>query len=163
MRGKRKERPMSKIRMKPRVSNWETVAFILIHQITGLTGKHFTRIQLMSSQNITMAIDCLVRLNHKTDPEHPEASLQHAIQKLRNKGYIIFHGDGNYELTDAGIDERDRIMREMNLAQPSDLFNYVEQTKIENEKELTDKILKLFKNMSKEQIQSALSMVNKKT
>jgi len=148
--------PMSRTSMKLRTSNLETVAFILIYQITGHAGKLFTRIQFMSSQNMKMANDWLVKLNHKKEPEHLEESLQGTLQNLRDKGFIIFHGAGNYELTRTGVNENIHINYEINFW---NINEQIEKIKSKDKEEIIDKAAELFKGMSTEQIRSALNMI----
>lgn len=84
-------------------SNWETIAFILIDKVLVLNNPHFTRTQIMSSDNMDSAITISKILGHKKRPTHPEETLQKTIQNLRDKGYIEFFGQGEYKLTEDGF------------------------------------------------------------
>lgn len=99
-------------------SNWETVAFLLIRKIIISDKSHFSRSQLMTAENLTVAISFLSILGHKERPDHPEETLQRTIQNLRDKGHIIFHGRGEYSLTSQGIsrmtEEHEKITRILN-------------------------------------------------
>jgi hypothetical protein len=82
-------------------SNWKTIVFLIINKITNGNQIVFYRTSLMS--NIDLAIDISHILGHKKNPEHPEETLQKAIQNLRDKGFIEFLGNGKYILSKDGI------------------------------------------------------------
>jgi DNA-binding PadR family transcriptional regulator len=119
---------MKRILLQVRKSNWETVAFLLFYDFLITTGKKFTRSALMRSDNIDKVVKWLTRLNHKAHPEHPEQSLQRKIQDLRNKGFIVFHGNGEYELTDDGVAECHRVANEF-ISQIGSIDDTIEEFK----------------------------------
>ena len=56
----------------------------------------------MSYSGLETARKFLIFYSHKKDPNRLENTLQRTIQNLRDKGYIIFFGDGEYRLTERG-------------------------------------------------------------
>lgn len=85
-------------------SNWETILFLIINTMT-IQGKvrSFCRTQLLRSKNVDAAIMFSKILGHKARPEHPEETIQGTLQKMRDKGFILFKGNGYYELTPFGF------------------------------------------------------------
>lgn len=132
---------MSRISLKIRKSNWETVAFLIIHKFLRVTGKKFYRIELMRAENIDNAVDWLKQLNHKKYPKHPEETLQRTIQNLRDKGFIVFHGQGEYELTKAGVEECRRVASEFG----QDIDEAIELRKEDHKTELLEEVKKMLK------------------
>lgn len=150
---------MYRISLKIRKSNWETVAFLLIYDFLTTTGKHFVRPDLM--KNVDKSVDWLQHLNHKKNPEHPEETLQRTIQNLRDKGYIIFHGQGEYELTELGITECYRVADELNV-QFMDIDNIIQTVKEEYNVESIEKAEALIKKLSPDQIKMILEKLKNK-
>ncbi|MCF6247205.1 MAG: hypothetical protein L3J69_07565 [Desulfobacula sp.] len=150
---------MTKISLKIRKSNWETIAFLLIYDFLKTTGKYFVRSELMRMENIDKAVNWLKHLNHKKHPEHPEETLQRTIQNLRDKGYIIFHGQGEYELTQPGIKECKRVARELNV-QVSDIDETIQVVKNDYKVETIEKAKEIMKQLTPEQMKSVLQKVN---
>lgn|GEM_PF-4239044 len=85
------------------LSNWEGVAFMLTQKATAGKFPTFIRSEFMSTNNLKFAINLLQVVGHKHRPTQPEATLQRTIQNLRDHGYITFYGNGEYELTQEGI------------------------------------------------------------
>ncbi len=146
---------MAKISLKIRNSNWETVAFLLIYDFLKTTGKCFIRSELMRLENLDKAVNWLQHLNHKKDPKNPEETLQRTIQNLRDKGYITFHGQGEYELTNPGVEECERVARELNV-QVADVDETIQMIKEEYNAETTEKARKIIAELSPEEINSIL-------
>jgi DNA-binding PadR family transcriptional regulator len=144
-----------KIPLKTRSSNWECVAFIIIYNFLISTGRQFTRSSLMNSENIDKAVKWLYRLNHKEYPEHPEATLQRTLQNLRDKGYIIFHGQGKYELTEDGISECYNVVSELN-DQLCNIEETIERIRDEWQSERLEEVKKQLQNMSPEEIDNLI-------
>ena len=89
-------------KMNLRGGNWETIACILIKKILVVKNPHFSRSELMTTEHLDFAVTLSSALGHKSKPQHPEETLQRTIQNMRDKGFIKFHGDGEYELTELG-------------------------------------------------------------
>lgn len=139
---------MARISLKIRNSNWETVAFLLIFDLIKRTGsKSFVRSDLM--KGIDKAVGWLRQLNHKNHPAHPEETLQRTIQNLRDKDYILFHGQGEYELTDPGLSECNRVAKEFITGIDESILKCQEDHLIEN----VEKLKELTQGMSLEEIQ----------
>jgi hypothetical protein len=146
---------MKKISLKIRDSNWETVAFLIIYEFSRTTGKHFSRSELMKPGNIDKAVKWLQHLNHKNFPTHPEETFQKTIQNLRDKGFIIFHGQGEYELTKLGIEECRRVANELNV-QVSSMDETVKMVKANYEAETMEKVKEILEGMSPDEISELL-------
>ena len=142
-----------------RKSNWETVAFLLIYDFLKTTGRRFVRSQLIRTENIDKAVKWLQHLNHKKYPEHPEETLQRTIQNLRDKGYIIFYGQGEYELTESGIYECERVANQLNV-QIADIDETIQMVKEKHDIETIEKTKEIIKTLSPEEIQSLLKKLN---
>ncbi len=97
-----------------RASKWELATFLLIYDFLKTTGKRFTRKEFVKAENMKKIFMWLKQLQHEIYPKHAEASLQRVLQKLRDKGFILFHGKGFYELTKKGVKECQRVARELN-------------------------------------------------
>ena len=89
--------------------NWELIVFALIFRVTRGKGPRFYRTELFSTKNIDIAVDWSRKLGHKKDPQHPEETMQRTLQNMRDKKYILFHGQGSYELTTIGSLVLDRF------------------------------------------------------
>ena len=146
---------MKTISLKIRDSNWETVAFLIIHEFVRTAGKHFFRSDLMKTENIGKAVKWLQYLNHKKFPTHPEETFQKTIQNLRDKGFIIFHGQGEYELTKLGIEECRRVANELNV-QVSSMDETVKMVKSNYEAETMEEVKAILKGMSPDEISELL-------
>jgi hypothetical protein len=83
-------------------SNWETVALIIIKKLLVGNNLRFSRSELMTYSNLENARKLLIFCFYKEDPQKPENTLQRTIQNLRDKGYILFLGNGEYKLTVKG-------------------------------------------------------------
>jgi hypothetical protein len=103
--------------------NWVTIACILIKKILVGNNPHFSRSELMTTENLDFAVTLSSALGHKEKPQHPDKILQRTIQNMRDEGFIKFHGNGEYELTKAGLE----IMKEI-----ADRFPYKELKKAMN-------------------------------
>jgi len=150
---------MKKISLKIRNSNWETVAFLIIYDFLRTTGKRFNRSELIRTENIDKAVKWLQHLNHKKYPEHPEETLQKTIQNLRDKGFIIFHGQGEYELTKPGIEECQRVANDLNV-QASNIDETIEVIKNEYESETIEKATEILKGLSPDEIYNILKKID---
>ncbi len=107
---------MYKICPKGRTSFWQNIAFLLMYDFFKKTGCRFTRKELMCAENIEKAFTWLKLLQYdEIYPKHAESTLQRTIQNLRDKGFIIFHGEGNYELTHKGVEECKKVKKELNI------------------------------------------------
>jgi len=58
--------------------------------------------------NIDIALNWLDAFGHKKLPKTPEETLQRTIQDLRDRGYILFLGNGEYKLTKKGLNTLDQ-------------------------------------------------------
>jgi hypothetical protein len=152
---------MTTISLKVRNSNWETVAFLLIYDFLRTTGKAFSRSELMRTENMDKAVKWLQHLNHKKYPTHPEETFQRTIQNLRDKGFIIFHGQGEYELTKEGIEECRRVANELNVRLTS-MDDTVEMIRAKFEAETVEKVREILKGMSPEEIRELLEKSKQK-
>jgi hypothetical protein len=86
-------------------SNWEFIAWYLIDPcIRNEKDRRFTRAQIMR-KNYRDVYLILTALGHKKRPEHPEETLQRTLQNMRDKNWIRFFGQGEYELTVDGYKE----------------------------------------------------------
>ncbi len=150
---------MRKISLKIRNSNWETVAFLLIYDFFKNHRKRFNRSELMRTENIDKAVKWLQHLNHKKYPEHPEETLQRTIQNLRDKDFIIFHGQGEYELTKPGIEECQRVASELNV-QASNIDETIEVIKNEYESETIEKAAEILKGLSPDEIYNIFKKID---
>lgn len=146
---------MKRISLKIRDSNWETVAFLIMYDFLRTTGKHFSRSELMKTENIDKAVKWLQHLKHKEYPTQPEATFQKTIQKLRDKGYIIFHGQGEYELTSQGVEECQRVANELNT-QVSSMDDTVQMVRANFEAANIEKVKEILKKMSPDEISELL-------
>jgi Mn-dependent DtxR family transcriptional regulator len=106
-------------------------------------------------ENLDKAVNWLQHLNHKKYPQHPEETLQRTIQNLRDKGYIIFHGQGEYELTDSGIEECKRVAYELNV-QVADIDETIQMVKEEYNTETIEKAREIIGKLSPEEIENVL-------
>jgi hypothetical protein len=91
-------------KINPVGGNWETIAFILIREILVCNNPYFSRSELMSTEHLNFSVSLSSVMGHKDKPQHPENTLQRTIQNMRDKRFIIFHGNGEYELTKLGYD-----------------------------------------------------------
>lgn len=89
--------------------NWETVASVLTRKILVGNSPYFSRSELVTTEHLDFAGRLLSFFGHKKKPEHPENTLQRTIQNMRDKGFIEFHGNGEYELTNSGYKEMERL------------------------------------------------------
>lgn len=90
--------------INPVGGNWETIAFILIREILVCNNPYFSRSELMTTEHLNFSVFWSSAMGHKDKPQHPENTLQRTIQNMRDKGFIIFHGNGEYELTQLGYE-----------------------------------------------------------
>jgi hypothetical protein len=83
-------------------SNWENMAFYLIEK--NLNGSEIVyRRDIFSNDDLYYFSDEFgPLLGHKKKPIHPEETLQRTIQNLRDKGFLNFLGQGEYQLTTQG-------------------------------------------------------------
>ena len=146
---------MPRISLKIRKSNWETVAFLLIYDFLKTTGRHFIRSELMRMENLDKAVAWLRHLNHKKHPEHPEETLQRTIQNLRDKGYIIFHGQGEYELSDLGVEECERVASELNV-QMADIEETIQIVKEEYQAASIERAKEIIRRLSPQEVDAIL-------
>lgn len=87
----------------PGYSNWELIAFIIISKLIVGNNPYFRRSEIMTIENLKLAEILTAALGHKKKPRHPEETLQHTLQKMRDKGFMEFLGSGEYKLTDDGF------------------------------------------------------------
>lgn len=86
-------------------SNWEFVAWYLIDPlIKNEKNRRFTRVQIMR-KNYDEIYLILLACGHKRNPGHPEETIQRTLQNMRDKNWIRFFGQGEYELTEDGYKE----------------------------------------------------------
>lgn len=97
------------IKLSTRMGNWQAIAFILIKQTLVGVNPHFCRQDLFADKHIEFAVRLSKLLGHKKDAQRAEYTLQNTIQKMRDRGFIIFHGQGDYEITAAGYDEMELL------------------------------------------------------
>lgn len=85
-------------------SNWEFVAWYLIHPSISETSRSFSRTQILR-RNYEQVYNILIFLGHKKRPEHMEETIQKTLQNMRDKSWITFLGHGDYKITDEGYIE----------------------------------------------------------
>lgn len=83
-------------------TNWEFVSLCLVKRLIVGRCYNFSRSELMSDKNVKDAINFLALFGHKKKPRKPQETIQKTIQSLRDRGYIDFRGDGEYNLTKTG-------------------------------------------------------------
>lgn len=89
-------------------SNWEFIVWYLIDQcVRDEKDRRFTRVQVMR-KNYKEVYLILIALGHKKRPEHPEETIQKTLQNMRDKHWVKFLGQGDYELTEEGHKELKR-------------------------------------------------------
>ena len=145
-----------------RKSNWEVLAFVLFNHFATTIGRDFSRSQLMTSSNLEYIVRTLCRFRHKKDMEQAEASLQNAIQELRDDGYLLFHGHGDYSLTEEGIIEGKRVMEGLgasNMLQAESSLKSIAESRKEEE---SQQALELLKNLTPEELARVLAIANSK-
>lgn len=86
------------------VSNWQLIALMIINKVKVGNNRRMSRTEIFSSENLYFAVRFTELLGHKNKPKHPEETLQRTLQNLRDKGYIDFLGDGEYRLTEKGVE-----------------------------------------------------------
>ncbi len=100
-------------------SNWEFVSWYLIDPFVSEKDQSFSRTQILR-KNYEEIYTLLIICGHKNRPEHPEATIQKTLQNMRDKNWIIFHGQGDYSLTTEGYNElltqRDNIKKIRSLS-----------------------------------------------
>ena len=89
--------------------NWETIIWIIIKKILVVDNPRFSRSELMTTEHLDFAVTLTSVLGHKSKPRHPEETVQRTIQNMRDKGLIMFHGDGEYELTKLGYEFMEKL------------------------------------------------------
>lgn len=105
-------------KMTPVVPNWEAFAFIILDHLATTENHVISRSEIMTIQNLTLAEKITKALGHKSNPKHPDKTLQRTLQNMRDKGYIDFIDRGEYKLTEKGAE----IARVMGERFPYDLF-----------------------------------------
>lgn len=97
-------------------SNWEFIVWYLIDQcLRDGKDRRFTRAQIMR-KNYKEIYLILIALGHKKRPEHPEETIQKTLQNMRDKNWIRFLGQGDYELTEEGYKELKRNKDNIQIA-----------------------------------------------
>jgi hypothetical protein len=102
----------------PGVSNWEFIAFIILNHLATAKNHVISRSEIMTIQNLTLAEKITEAFGHKSNPKHPDKTLQRTLQNMRDKGYIDFLGVGEYRLTEKGAE----IARVIGEKHPHDLY-----------------------------------------
>lgn len=106
------------------VSTWEIIAFIILDHLATAKNHVVSRSEIMTIQNLTLAEKVTKALGHKSNPKHPDKTLQRTLQNMRDKGYIDFLDWGEYQLTEKGAEiariigeqySYDFFVRELNL------------------------------------------------
>ncbi|WP_319471305.1 hypothetical protein [uncultured Pseudodesulfovibrio sp.] len=143
-----------------RKSNWEVLAFVLFNHFATTIGRDFSRSQLMTSSNLEYIVRSLCRFKHKKDMEQAEASLQKAIQELRDDGYLLFHGHGDYFLTDEGIIESKRVMKELNATSLAEAEKQLEAIANKKEEEYLTMVADYFTNLPPDKQLEILARIN---
>jgi hypothetical protein len=92
--------PEIRQRLTKLCSNWEFNAFYLIDKCVNENERQFSRIAFM--KNIDEIYGLMIFYGHKEKPKHPEETLQRTLQNMRDKEWVNFYGQGEYELTDEG-------------------------------------------------------------
>lgn len=85
-------------------SNWEFVVWYLVEPCVTENHLDFTRSEILR-KNYDDVYQLLKVFGHKKSPQHIEQTIQKTLQNMRDKGWILFLGQGDYKLTDKGYKE----------------------------------------------------------
>jgi DNA-binding PadR family transcriptional regulator len=85
-------------------SDWELVVWYLIGPCVTEKHRSFTRTQILR-KNYDDVYELLKLFGHKKQPQHTEETIQKTLQNMRDKNWIAFLGQGDYQLTDEGYRE----------------------------------------------------------
>jgi DNA-binding PadR family transcriptional regulator len=94
-------------------SNWETILYYLINKTAKVKGPYIYRTELMKMENLELARQLSEPFGHKKDPKAIEQTLQKTLQNMRDKGNIEFLGQGEYRLTEEGLNRMRESEAEM--------------------------------------------------
>jgi DNA-binding PadR family transcriptional regulator len=83
------------------IPNWELLIWSLIEPHISEKCHRFSSAQIMREKYESI-YKTLKVLGHKKAPKAPEATMRRTLENMRDKGWIEFYGQGEYELTENG-------------------------------------------------------------
>jgi hypothetical protein len=83
------------------IPNWELLVWSLVEPHITEKCHRFSSAQIIREKYESI-YQTLKVLGHKKAPKAPEATMRRTLENMRDKGWVKFYGQGEYELTDDG-------------------------------------------------------------